>query len=422
MRFTSLARGLGAGLVALGSVSLMGSAQAAPAGSLTTKCQTQAFPVFDWTPSVDAVAAAGGGEVQITLQLSDLPGVVPVSLKDLQMVGTVKGLVNGAPATFSGKKTIAIESGKPFAVPAVTATIASTETTFNVELTNLGYDIPAFAMNTVCPVSGAGSFKLDPITVDPSATMAPKPSATPTTKPSVTKTPTPSKAPTPTKNKSPKTGESAGKAAAGKVTYACVLSAPFNTKFDYKADISVSGARETADDTAVKLSASFSKIPGLAPVPIENGKMSITAKGSVDGKAVSFTGNSTVNAGPNEPVAVPVLSANVDTDAVKADVKMDTFRFEFGEMAGLAISADCKAQSGALSALTVGVGELPEESGVNGAGAGSGGAAGGTDGTAALPRTGGGDAMPVIALWALAFGVVGAAALVLLPGQRRSVN
>ena len=70
--------------------------------------------------------------------------------------------------------------------------------------------------------------------------------------------------------------------------------------------------------------------------------------------------------------------------------------------------------------MTIGVGELDKE--VVGGGSGSGSGSDTANTSASLPRTGGGDAMPVIALWALALGVVGAGLLVWLPGQRRSAS
>lgn len=428
MRASSFARVLGATALVGGlSLTVAPTAVAAPAeisGTVNFACTMPDFGpsadfTYDATTTVKGVRdSEGSSPVTLVATLSDMPGVVPpfISLKAQDVQVTLAVTVDGTAATLKGagktdvNPTGDMKTKDPVKLPGnIQGTVATTATDLEVAVTAFDFNVAGVGGSCKATAATLG-------TVTPELGKAPAPDPTPTPTPS----PSPTEAPEPTDD----AGTGQGKPAKGKVTFGCTLSAPFNTKFDYVADVAVHGARAAEGDSKVSLAADFSKMPGLAPVAINDGKMRVESKGSVDGKAVTFTGNSTVNAGPNEAVAVPRMSASVDTDATTADVKLDSFRFEFDEMQGLAISAECSSTKGAaVGAMTIGVGDVDEPGDGNGDG-GGGGDAGGTTagGTTTLPKTGGGDAMPVIALWALALGVVGAGLLVWMPAQRRSAS
>ena len=75
---------------------------AAPAGTITMGCQTSTFPGFDWAATVDAVATTDGTETGLTLQLSNMPGIAPVPINNLDMAGSVVATVNGTDVTLTG--------------------------------------------------------------------------------------------------------------------------------------------------------------------------------------------------------------------------------------------------------------------------------------------------------------------------------
>ncbi|QCX27607.1 LPXTG cell wall anchor domain-containing protein [Nocardioides jishulii] len=189
----------------------------------------------------------------------------------------------------------------------------------------------------------------------------------------------------------------------------------FTKAYDYKVKVTVAGARAEEGSSKVTIAADFGDIPGLAPVPISNGNMRVTSKLSLDGTEVEVKGSSSVNAAANQPVPVPRLTGTGTVEGDSAKVEVKTFNFEFDKISGADVAADCTSDNGTVGTMTMGVGDIddlePPSRGGNG---GTGG------GTTTLPQTGGGDAMPVIGLWALALGVIGAGLLVWMPRQRRS--
>lgn len=403
MRRSRVAAGLSA--VAL-SASVLTLAPAAWADPLTPQTIAFACQMPDFGDDADftydaSITFSSTGETDLQAELSDLPGVVPgfISIPDAAVSATLTVSVDDEEVPLTASGTTAVNPGgnpqnkEPVPLPnpfvgSPTAMTAESEV-----------KVKTFAF-TVAGVSGSCAAPGE---------VAPSPSPTPTPTPS----PTPTESPEPTE----KPGDKDGTPAKGQVTFACVLYPAFgadNARFDYKADVTVAGARATAEDTKVNLRATFSDIPGIAPVPIVDGGMTIEVEGSVAGEAMTLTGSSTVNAASKEEVPVPTLTASVNTDAEEAEVVLDSFKFDFGEMAGLHVYSECEAANGTVGTMTIGVGELGDEDPSDGPAPTNAPA----DPGATLPRTGGGDAMPVIGLWALALGLVGAGALVWLPRRR----
>lgn len=428
---TTFVRGLGAvalaGGLVLGGVVQAAAAPAETTGTVLFKCEMPSFGPsadFDYEAEVTIKGlreAEGSSPVTLLAQLSDLPGVVPefISMKG-QPVSVDLGIsVGGTDATLAVKGETDVNpkqngTKEPVALPKdIQGTVASSDADVVVEVKSFVFDVAGVGGNCVAvPVVA-----MDAITPEVGVVPTPRPTPTPTP----TSKPTPSDKPDPEPTKAPKDEGLAGKPAQGKMAFTCLLK-PFNSNFDYKADVSVAAVRAKAGDTDVTIAGTFGKIPGIAPVPIDGGQMTVTVKGTMGGEAVTLTGKSTVNAPANAEVAVPRLETSMSTDADEVDVEIDTFDFAFEPMMGLTITADCKADSGsALGAMTIGVGSLDDVAppgGSDGSGGGTGAGGAGAGGTT-LPRTGGGDAMPVITLWALAFGVAGAGLLVWMPRRIR---
>lgn len=424
MRPHSFLRALGATALVGGlSLTVLPGAHAATPvnGTVSFACSMPDFgPSADFTYDADVTVEGlrdteGSSPVTLVASLSDLPGVVPafISMKDQSVTVKVGLDVDGTAVTLeaTGKTDVNPSSNgtkEPVVLPSnIQGTVASTAE--DLVVTAKSFEFVVAGVGGTC-TAGTGA-ALGTLTPDLGTPPAPNPTPTPT--------PTPKPSPSPTKPPKSPSGDAKGTPAKGKVTFDCVLSPPFNTKFTYDVTATVAGARAKEGDTTVNLAADFTKMPGLAPVPIVDGKMRVETTGTVGGKAVTFTGSSTVNAAPNETVAVPRMTATVETDATEAEVELKTFHFEFDEMSGLEIFADCTTSKGVLGAMKMAVGEMDPPGG-NGNGGGGESGTGGTGGTTTLPKTGGGDAMPVIALWALALGVVGAGLLVWMPTQRRT--
>lgn len=420
---TSFIRSLGAAALAGGLV--MGGAvqaTAAPAettGTVLFKCSMPDFgdsADFDYEAEVKIKGlreAEGSSPVTLLAELSDLPGVVPEFISMMgQPVSVELGVsVGGTDATLAVTGTTDVNpkqngTKEPVSLPGdIRGTVATSETDIVVEVKSFDFDVAGVA----------GGCTAEPVVAMDALT--PEVGAVPTPTPTPTPKPTPSETPDPEPTEEPKDQDKAGKPAEGKIGFTCLLK-PFNTNFPYNADVSVAGVRSQAGDTNVSIAGTFGKIPGIAPVPIDGGQMTVTVKGTMGGEAVTLTGKSTVNAPANAEVPVPRLETSMSTDADEVDVKIDTFDFAFEPMMGLTITADCKADSGAsLGAMTIGVGSLDDVAPPGGSDGNGGGGAGA--GAATLPRTGGGDAMPVITLWALAFGMAGAGLLVWMPRRIR---
>lgn len=419
-------------LRALGAAALVGglsltvaptaTAAATPVGNFSVSCQTGTFTPFTWNATVTAEALTEDGETYLELSMSALPGVVPLDQPGTEMTTVINAEVNGAAVTLNGAGVVNIEADKPFDVPAGSVVIPGSPANLDVVVTKVVYDIPAFAgglMATRCPAGSATmAWDLDPIAVNAGSVPSPSPTPTPTPSPTPSKSPAPKPSPT----KAPKS-DIKGKPAKGTAKFDCTLQT-IGSPFKYHPTVTLEGARASEDDDEAQLRLKFSDIvnpdtgKGLAPVPMD-ADMKITATVKVDGKDVDFAGSSKISAGPYEAVAVPVMTKTAAVAGETVPVEVTAFKFDFGELAGTQWFSDCKG-GGALSDMTIGIGKLDPKG--PGGSEGGDGADGAPAGTTTLPKTGGGDAMPVIALWALALGVVGAGLLVWLPAQRRSAS
>lgn len=139
--------------------------------------------------------------------------------------------------------------------------------------------------------------------------------------------------------------KSGDRAVTGEVTFDCLLE-PFKSAFRYEGVISVKAPQAGSDGAPAALVATLPELPGIAPVAIESGQMRVSLKAKMGGDAVTLTGSRTVNAGANENVAVPEMSAEVP-DSAADKFSVSSFMFEFDEMMGLDIRADCDASKGA---------------------------------------------------------------------------
>lgn len=403
VRRRTIATVLAAASVGLASVPLLvAPAQAAPVTtSVSLSCSTLNNP-FTWPATIKAEAVGTGGTSALTLTFSDLPGISPAPLNDLEMTGTVNVLVDGAAVVLTGAKNVTAAVRSPIPLPPVTGTFPSTATTLNVTVSQAVFTVSGIV--TTCTVTPAAS--VGPVPVVSGALPTPTPTPTPTVKPTPTPTPTPTKTAGAAKK---------GTAAKGAAKFACVLQT-LGSPFEYNPAVTMSGTRAKAGDSKVTLQANFTDIPGLAPLPIENGTMKITASAVVGGKKVSFAQSSTINVATKAKVPVPTLTATVTTDDDKLPVEITAFKFDFGVMSGIQIYSECTG-SGKLSAMTVGVGTVKadsdDDSGTTNAAASSGGT---------LPKTGAGAPLLMIGLWSSAFVLLSVALFLFLPSRERKTG
>jgi hypothetical protein len=398
-RLGSLGRLAGAVALTAGSLALIQAPAVAAdgtpaAGTVPFKCimpqfNNRAFD-YDAEVSVKGYRAAEGGPVTLRATLSDMPGVSPVALNKASMTAKVTVTVDGQAVTLEGTGTSSAAANAPVPVPEVSGTVTSDKTELPVTVTAFSF--------LVMGVGGecTASKELPALTVGDGP-------APPTTPPPTT--PPPTKAPTaaPTSAEPPPAGNP-GKPAEGTVKFACTLT--IGSKFDYNAKMSVSGYRAKEGDP-VSLQATMSKLPGIAPVPID-GSMDYKLDLSVGGTATALKATSNVTAAPNTDVSVPVLKGSVEAEGDELEVKASGFSFDFPS-AG--IGAECTG-SGTLSKL--GVSSEPPKDGDGGGGGGGGGDTAGDT----LPKTGGTDALPVIGLVAATLVFLGAAGIVWFPKRR----
>lgn len=141
------------------------------------------------------------------------------------------------------------------------------------------------------------------------------------------------------------TEKSGGRGVQGEVTFDCLLE-PFKSAFRYEGAVSVQAPKPGSDSAPMSLVASLPELPGIAPVAIENGTMRVSLKGTVGEDEFTLTGSRTVNAGANEDVALPEMTGEVPA-AASGEFAVTNFTFEFDEMMGLVINADCDPSKGA---------------------------------------------------------------------------
>lgn len=400
---------------------LAGPAQAAPVpvtSSKTLNCQTGKFPVFDWNAELSVTAITDGTNTMLSMASNNLPGVVPLDVPSATTAGTIVAVVNGTTVTLKGNGSTSIVKSQPVAVPPVSVRFPGGATPVNVEVRRLQYDVTGFGSTfpTLCPTGGGetswpiGSVAVEKVAALPAEPTTPAPTPTPTAKPIATPTPKP----TPTKG----TDKSVKKStpAKGVAKFDCKLQT-LGSPFTYNPTVSMTGTRVKADDSKVSLKLSLSEIPGLAPVPIDNGAMKIDAEAMVGGKKVAFTHSSKVTVPSYGKVPVPTLTSTVTSDEAKMPVKITAFKFDFGEMSGLTVYSECTG-GGTLSAMTVGIGAADSDD----AGSGDSGDASAASTADTLPKTGSSAPLMVIGLWSSAFVLLAVALFLFLPRRNRHIG
>ena len=409
-----LAALLALGGVVVGSVAAIGGspAVAAPGDELvgTTKFNctvnmgTTVFPSYSWDGTITLLAyrPAGSTTVTVTASLSQMSGVAPARINNADFTNELKLTLGGTAVSLTGAGKVNAPPSSAFDMPDLRGTLTSSDPELAAEVVGYEFAMPAYDMKGVCdPTDGAALGDLKVV-----EGTAPTPTPTPTTTVSATATPTPSASPTTPQG-------SKGKPASGKVTLTCMLM-PFNSEFSYPGTISVSGYRES-DGDPVSLTAKMADIPGISIVPID-GVMEVTLGVQVGGKKTTLKASTQAKAPAKSPVAVPPLKGEVDVDGDELEVKVNTFTFNFPADS---VSADCTAPGGAatLGKMTVGseaVEDDDEDTPPATTAPDTSTSSGGT-----LPKTGGGDSLPVVALWALALTLLGAAGLLCVPQVAR---
>ena len=383
-----------AGILA-GSIAAVSSPATAAAGDLVQtmkfSCVMSTFPAYDWEPTItlSAVRPAASTSVTVSAHVSDMVGKSPAPLMNYDATDELVLDIAGAAVSLTGAGKVNAEANEPFALPDMQGTFISSDPDVAVTVTSFKFKV--LALTGTCTPTAATA--LGTLTIVEGTPPSAKP--TPTTTTSATATPKPSSSPTAS---SPSTS---GKAAKGTVAFACTLS--IGSEFDYDATISVSGYREKAGDD-VSLVATMSHLPGIAPVAIV-GPMDFTLDVEVGGEKETLTSTGDVNADPDEVVPVTDLSGSVAADGDELEVSASAFTFDFTSGG---VSAECTAPATSLGKMTVGSEPIDVESDSTT-----------TTGGSTLPKTGGGDSMPVVALWALALTLLGAAGLLCVPRTRR---
>ncbi|MBA2953588.1 hypothetical protein GON03_04635 [Nocardioides sp. MAH-18] len=387
------------GLV-LGTVAAFSGSASAAAVTLDLKCVTtipgSSSNAFDWPGAQVDFSATGPAGATVTVKVSDMPGIAPVKMMNFPGTSRIVLTSAGVTTTLNGSGPVSNSGAKqPVPVPDLTGKLDFEFTSLAAVFTSLNLTVSGISTDCTLP------------TATPSATPTVPP---PTTTASATATPTAaaSASPSTSPSKSPTSGASKGEPAEGDVEFACVLN-PLGTKFEYPATVTVSGSRAQAKDD-LSVSATMSDLPGISPVPID-GQMDVTLDLVVATKKTTIEGTTHAVAAAKAPVKVPTLSGKLAVDGDEVDVSVTGFTFNF---AALAIDADCQTDAVAMGAMKVGSEPVDDETGSgSGSGSGSGTSGGG------LPQTGGGDALPVIALWAIALSLLGAALLLIVPGAVR---
>lgn len=392
-----------------------------------------------WTDS--AAAPAGPADHSITLSpASPAPGETVTATyafnkgpKNSGPAASVSGEfkldVNGTVLTAT-KSYGTVGGGQTIPATSVTVQFVARDGVNTVTLNNAIFKVPApFLVEIDCNGQTSGTAATNPRTTPvPTNITASVTGAGPSVTPSLTPTPTPSESATPTASASPTATTSAspsatattaasnpGSPAKGRATFACTLE-PLGTDFAYPADMTVSGYR-AAEGDPVSMTAEMSDMPGIAPLPID-GQMDVTLDLEVGGAKVTLKGGAKVQSAAKQPIPVPDLTGEMDLDADEAEVEVTGFTFNFAE---LSVGATCTAAD-SLGKMTVGS-EPPAAVDDDGDSGGGGGAGGGTSGGTSssggtLPQTGEPSSLPVLALWAGALILLGAAGLVLLPIAR----
>ncbi|MFC6343657.1 hypothetical protein ACFP8W_16845, partial [Nocardioides hankookensis] len=394
---------LGVAGIVVGAIAAMGAPATAAGDELvatTTFNCTSTFPAYSWNGEItlSAVRPASSTTVTVTASLSQMSGVSPVAMTDLDFTNSLALTLGGTAVTLTGSGKVNAAASAPFDMPDLQGTFTSSADDVAAVVTGYDFEVVLYSLAFHCtPTAGAA---LGTLTLAEGTPPVITPSVTPTTTASATATPSASASPTASST------ATTGKAASGKVPFACTLS--IGSEFDYDAKVSVSGYREDEGDP-VSLVATMSDLPGIAPVPII-GDMDFTLDAKVGGSKTTLTSSGSINAQPNDDVPVTDLTGEVDESDDELPVSISAFSFDFPSGG---VGATCTADAVSLGTMTVGSEPVDVDS-PTADGSTSTSASGGD-----LPKTGGGDSMPVVALWALALTLLGAAGLLCVPRARR---
>lgn len=143
----------------------------------------------------------------------------------------------------------------------------------------------------------------------------------------------------------------AAKAASGTVPLSCTIE-PFGNEFDYSSTIKVTGKRQ---GKKLALVATMSKMPGVAPVPV-NGEMDSTLVLKVGTAKATLKGTSEVSVGASESIPIPPLKGSVKAPKKakkpkKLPVTVVSYAFD---LPSYGVSGTCAPTgSGSLGKLTV---------------------------------------------------------------------
>jgi LPXTG-motif cell wall-anchored protein len=387
---------LGVAGILVGSIAAIGVPATAAAGDLVQtmkfSCAMSTFPAYDWEPTItlSAVRPAASTTVTVSAHMSDMAGKSPAPLMNYDATDELVLDIGGTAVSLKGAGKVNAAANAPFALPDMEGTFTSSDPDAAIEVTTFGFKVLALT-GTCTPTA---STALGTLTIVEGTPPTAKP--VPTTTTSATSKPKPSTTAT--------SSASEGKAAKGTVTFTCKLSINPDP-FEYKAATTVSGYRESEGDD-VSLVATMSDLPGMSPVAIQ-GSMDYTLDAKVGGEKVTLKSTGDVNAQPKAVVPVEDLAGSVDVEGDELAVVVTGFTFNFPSGG---VGAECTADSVALSKMTVGSEPIDTDPGTSSTT---------TTGGSTLPKTGGGDSMPVVALWALALTLLGAAGLLCVPRTRR---
>ena len=335
MRFRALTHSAAAlcavGGLALGGIALAGTASAVDdragdqigkvTGSTTFNCTAGTFPSFEYVADVTVTAfreTAGDTDVALVAELTDMPGVIPVSLGKVAITDELALDLGGTAATLAGNGQTTLTAKAPFPVPKLYGDFTSAATSLSATVTTFKYALPSFNMGGTCtPTSGAA---LGTLTIETGTAPTETPTASPTESP--TESPDRVADGEPHRHRVDRAGGVPGQGRRG----LRLRAAAARLGVRVRRTITVSGYREEEGGDVI-LSAKMTDIPGISPVPID-GDMTVELDGTVGGKAVTLKGASHVSAAPKETVPVPTLKGTVAADEDELEVTISAFEFE----------------------------------------------------------------------------------------------
>ena len=132
----------------------------------------------------------------------------------------------------------------------------------------------------------------------------------------------------------------------GTVMLDCLVPA-FDAPFEYEAQIKLTGKRAKKSTKKATLQATFSDMPPVAPVPMNNLEMSATLKLTAGGTKATLKGKKAVSAESGAPVPVPPVKGSVNNKSNSLPIVISSLDLEV-----MGIEINCvPAESGALGTL-----------------------------------------------------------------------